>query len=62
MSDTLNIGLIGTGRIGQVHAASIAALPETTLGWVCDPFVESVNATAEKHESDHRPQGSPRVR
>ena len=31
MSDKVKIGLIGSGRIGQVHAASIAALPETTL-------------------------------
>ena len=50
MSDKLKIGLIGTGRIGQVHAASIAAVPETTLRWVCDPFVESAKATAEKYE------------
>ena len=50
MSDKVKIGLIGTGRIGQVHAASIAALPETTLRWVCDPFVESAEATAQKHE------------
>ncbi len=50
MSDKVKIGLIGTGRIGQVHAASIAALPETTLRWVCDPFVESAEATAQKHD------------
>ena len=50
MSDKLKIGLIGTGRIGQVHAASIAALPETTLRWVCDPFVESAEAMAQKYE------------
>ncbi len=50
MSDKVKIGLIGTGRIGQVHAASIAALPETTLRWVCDPFVESAKATAQKYE------------
>ena len=50
MSDKLKIGLIGTGRIGQVHAASVAALPETVLRWVCDPFVGSAEATAQKHD------------
>jgi predicted dehydrogenase len=50
MSSKLMIGLTGTGRTGQVHAASIAALPETTLGWVCDPVVEGAKTTAQKHE------------
>ena len=49
MSDALKVGLFGTGRIGQVHAASIAALPQTTLRWVCDPFVEGATATAQQH-------------
>jgi predicted dehydrogenase len=31
MSDKSKIGLIGTGRIGQVHAANVASLPEITL-------------------------------
>ncbi|QZY50790.1 inositol 2-dehydrogenase [Leucobacter tenebrionis] len=35
----VRFGLIGTGRIGQVHAASIAVDPEATLAWVADPFV-----------------------
>lgn len=35
----VRFGLIGTGRIGQVHAASIAADPEAVLSWVADPFV-----------------------
>ena len=49
MSDQLRIGLMGTGRIGQVHAASVAAVPGTTLHWVCDPFVDGAKATAEKY-------------
>lgn len=49
MTEPLKIGLIGTGRIGQVHAASVAALPETTLTWVCDPFVEQATATAARY-------------
>ncbi|MCC2031548.1 inositol 2-dehydrogenase [Microbacterium allomyrinae] len=47
MTSPAKIGLIGTGRIGKVHAASIAALPETTLQWVCDPFIEGAEATAQ---------------
>ena len=31
MSDKSKIGLIGTGRIGQRHAANVALLPEITL-------------------------------
>jgi len=50
MSIKLMIGLTGNGRTGHVHAASIAALPETTLGWVCDPVVEGAKTTAQKHE------------
>ncbi|MDN4640804.1 inositol 2-dehydrogenase [Agreia sp. PsM10] len=40
----LRFGLIGTGRIGQVHAANIAADPQATLAWVCDPFIEGAHA------------------
>lgn len=36
----LRIGLIGTGRIGQVHAASIAADPQAELAWIADPEAE----------------------
>ena len=47
MSDKSKIGLIGTGRIGQVHAANIASLPEINLRWLCDPVA---GATAQKRE------------
>lgn len=49
MSDKSKIGLIGTGRISQVHAANIASLPEITLRWLCDPVAR---ATAKKREGD----------
>ena len=50
MNDTpLRFGLIGTGRIGQVHAANIAADPEAVLAWVCDPFVEGAEAVSARH-------------
>ena len=45
----LRIGLVGTGRIGQVHAESIAGLAETTLARVADVDVASAKATAEKY-------------
>jgi myo-inositol 2-dehydrogenase/D-chiro-inositol 1-dehydrogenase len=45
----LRFGLIGTGRIGQVHAASIAADPDAVLTWVCDPFVEGARSVAARY-------------
>ncbi|KQP95949.1 MULTISPECIES: inositol 2-dehydrogenase [unclassified Rathayibacter] len=45
----LRFGLIGTGRIGQVHAANIAADPEAVLAWVCDPFIDGANAVAARY-------------
>ena len=45
----IRFGLIGTGRIGQVHAASIAASPEAALAWVADPFIAGANAIAERY-------------
>jgi myo-inositol 2-dehydrogenase/D-chiro-inositol 1-dehydrogenase len=46
MTQQLRIGLFGTGRIGQVHALSLASLEEATLAWVCDPFLEGAKQTA----------------
>lgn len=44
----IRFGLIGTGRIGQVHAASIAASPDATLAWVADPFVAGAHSVVER--------------
>jgi len=49
MTTPTRIGLIGTGRIGQVHAMSVAALPNATLEWVCDPFIEGAERTAAQY-------------
>jgi len=46
MTAPTRIGLIGTGRIGRVHAASVNALDSTTLAWVSDPFVDGAYETA----------------
>jgi myo-inositol 2-dehydrogenase/D-chiro-inositol 1-dehydrogenase len=45
----VRFGLIGTGRIGQVHAASIAASPDAVLTWVADPFVDGARTVAARH-------------
>ncbi|MDG9706208.1 inositol 2-dehydrogenase [Streptomyces sp. DH37] len=34
----LDIALFGSGRIGRVHADTIASGPRTRLSWVCDPL------------------------
>jgi myo-inositol 2-dehydrogenase/D-chiro-inositol 1-dehydrogenase len=46
MTQQIRIGLFGTGRIGQVHAMSLATLEEAVLTWVCDPFIEGAKRTA----------------
>jgi len=43
----LRFGLIGSGRIGRVHAASIAADPQAALAWVADPFLEGAQSVSE---------------
>jgi len=45
----VRFGLIGTGRIGRVHAASIAANPEAELVRVVDPFIEGAREVADLH-------------
>lgn len=42
----IRVGLIGTGRIGRVHAANIAANPAMNLVRVADPFVEGAREVA----------------
>jgi myo-inositol 2-dehydrogenase/D-chiro-inositol 1-dehydrogenase len=46
---TIRFGLVGTGRIGQVHAASIAAHPDASLAWVADPFVDGAHSTVARY-------------
>ncbi|MFT3660826.1 MAG: inositol 2-dehydrogenase [Gordonia sp. (in: high G+C Gram-positive bacteria)] len=43
------IGLLGCGRIGQVHAASVAASARAELAAVFDPFEESARAVAQAY-------------
>lgn len=46
MTNPVRFALFGTGRIGQVHAASVAAIPDATLQWVADPFIDGATTTA----------------
>jgi myo-inositol 2-dehydrogenase / D-chiro-inositol 1-dehydrogenase len=48
MGKTLRIGVIGAGRIGQVHARSVAGHPDATLVAVADVFVEGATALADE--------------
>ena len=45
----MRIGIIGAGRIGQVHARSVAENPETNLIIVSDPNVAGAQALADKY-------------
>lgn len=45
----IRIGLIGTGRIGQVHAASIAESPLFDLTYICDTFIDGAIKTAAQY-------------
>jgi len=45
----VRLALFGCGRIGKVHASSIAAHPHAELVWVCDPVEPAARALAEQH-------------
>ena len=42
----LSIAVIGAGRIGHVHAKTIAAHPQAQLALVCDPFEDAAEKLA----------------
>ena len=49
MSQKLNIGIIGAGRIGKVHAGTIAfSIPEASLAAVTDVQSEAARALARR--------------
>lgn len=49
MEKKLRFGLLGTGRIGQVHAATIAESKDAELVWVADVFEEGATKTATQY-------------
>lgn len=46
----IRFALIGAGRIGHVHARSIAAHPEAQLAMICDPFEENAKSLSEQYQ------------
>mmetsp|Transcript_15601 Transcript_15601/g.27396 ORF Transcript_15601/g.27396 Transcript_15601/m.27396 type:complete len:348 (+) Transcript_15601:93-1136(+) len=44
----LNIGLIGAGRIGVVHATAISSIPNARIAIVCDFFEKAAQSCAAK--------------
>lgn len=48
MTSPLRLGLIGTGRIGQVHAATIATGADTELSYIADPFIAGAEALSQR--------------
>ena len=44
----VRLALFGCGRIGAVHAESIAAHPRAELAWVCDPVEAAAGALADR--------------
>ncbi len=42
----MRVGMFGAGRIGAVHANSVAAHPDAELAWVCDPVEAAAVALA----------------
>lgn len=43
----LQFGIIGTGRIGDMHARLVAAQPDATVTWCFDVFEDSARRTAD---------------
>lgn len=52
----LNVALCGSGRIGRVHAANLAAHPGIKLAWIADPMTASAEEVAAQYGA--RPTGS----
>ncbi len=45
----VNFALLGAGRIGAMHAANLAARPDTRLAYVHDPVASMASAVAARH-------------
>ena len=48
MGDKLRVGLIGAGRIGQVHAISINENKDCELAYVADVFVDGAKRISDQ--------------
>jgi myo-inositol 2-dehydrogenase/D-chiro-inositol 1-dehydrogenase len=49
MASKVRVGLIGAGRIGQVHAASISENHDVEFTYIADVFVEGAQKLADKY-------------
>ena len=49
MTQNLRIGMFGSGRIGIVHAGSIADTKGAELTWICDPMLDSAEKLAAQY-------------
>ncbi|MBX6311913.1 MAG: Gfo/Idh/MocA family oxidoreductase [Isosphaeraceae bacterium] len=47
--DRVRTGLIGCGKVGQIHAAALAALPESEFVAACDGLPERAAAMAQRY-------------
>jgi myo-inositol 2-dehydrogenase/D-chiro-inositol 1-dehydrogenase len=45
----MRFALVGAGRMGQRHAANLAAMDDASLAWVCDPDLAAARKVAEVH-------------
>lgn len=48
----VNIAVLGAGRIGKIHAASVAANPKAKLVAVADPFADAAQLVAKAHGAE----------
>ena len=51
---SVRFGVLGAGRIGQVHADAIAAVPGAVLAAIADPVGAAAQAVADKHGCEIR--------
>jgi len=49
VADKVRVGLIGAGRIGQVHAQSVMSHPDTQLVSIADVFLQGAQSLADEH-------------
>ncbi len=52
---SIGIGLIGAGRIGEVHARALSSVPGAELVAVADPVAGAARKVAEAHRCEIRP-------
>ena len=45
----VRVGLIGCGKVGQIHAAALASLPEASFVAACDTSADRAQAFAAKY-------------